>query len=151
METSQIKLYQNYSDNVVEFESLDDFNNYYKINKADIDNLSTNALNRKYKVKNHRIGRKKGQIYLFPLKENDVQTTSSNEDNLIINEKLNSLNNRLKNIEENFLEFIEAFYDFLNEQSKPKPQQQPKQQLPKQPIQQPMYSMPESRFSTFGI
>ena len=115
METSQIKLFQNYSDNVIEFENLDDFNNYYKINKADIDKLSTNALNRKFRVKNHRIGRKKGVIYLFPVKTNNVETTQTSTDGLSIDEKLNRLNNRLKNIETILTSLMEALFSDQNE------------------------------------
>ena len=99
MESTNVKLHQNYSDNPTEFESIDDFNNYYKINKADIDKLSTHAINLKYKVKNHRFGRKKGQLILFPSKLDGTQQQNTNSDELSIHEKLNRLNERFKKIE----------------------------------------------------
>lgn len=160
MDNTKVKVFTNLCDDVIEFETVEDFDNYYRKNKELVDNLSTRGLNQKFKIKGHHIGRLKNVITLYPLKqskvkENDVQTTSSNEENLIINEKLNSLNNRLKNIEENFLEFIDAFYDFLNDckpqQPIQRPVQQQKSQQPMQRSMQPVHSMSQTGFSTFGL
>ena len=60
MENIDVKVFKNLCDDIIEFETIDEFNNYYKINKAEIDKLSTRGINQKYKVKNHRIGREKG-------------------------------------------------------------------------------------------
>ena len=139
MESSQIKLIQNFSDNVIEFENLDDFNNYYKINKADIDALSTNALNRKFKIKNHRICRKLGKIYLAPLKTPNVEQLQIGSDVLTIDEKLNRLNVRLKNIEEKINCLFEIFSELKNDGINPSNESRT----------QPLYGQP--RFTTFGV
>ena len=115
MESSNVKLHQNYSDNPTEFESIDDFNNYYKINKADIDKLSTHAINLKYKVKNHRFGRKKGELILFPSKHDAIQQQNTSSNGLTIDEKLNRLNDRMKKIETLLSSLLEALFNDENE------------------------------------
>ena len=115
MESINVKLHQNYSDNPTEFESIDDFNNYYKINKADIDKLSTHAINLKYKVKNHRFGRKKGQLILFPAKHDVSHQQPIGSDGLTSDEKLNRLNNRMKNIESLLSSLLDALFNNENE------------------------------------
>ena len=128
MESTNIKLHKNYSDNPTEFESIDDFNNFYKINKADIDKLSTHAINLKYKVKNHRFGRKKGQLILFPLKQVDQPIQHLDSTGLTIDEKLNRLNERLKKIESLMSSLLEAIFSEQNE-STSQPQYQTRNQV----------------------
>ena len=123
MESTNVKLHQNYSDNPTEFESIDDFNNYYKINKADIDKLSTHAINLKYKVKNHRFGRKKGQLILFPSKLDGTQQQNTNSDELSIHEKLNRLNERFKKIESLLTSLLDALFNEQNEPNSQAPSQ----------------------------
>ena len=115
MESINVKLHQNYSDNPTEFESIDDFNNYYKINKADIDKLSTHAINLKYKVKNHRFGRKKGQLILYPSKHDASHQQPIGSDGLTSDEKLNRLNNRMKNIESLLTTLLDTIFNDQNE------------------------------------
>ena len=101
----------------------------------------SDSKNQKYKIQGHRIGRQKGEIMLFPLKQSEAIP----DDNIdIIDQKLNNLNSRLKNIENILTGFIEAFSN-KNDEPKQQRQQQPMQQPPRQ------QHIPATRFNTFGI
>ena len=142
MENIDVKVFKNLCDDIIEFETIDEFNNYYKINKAEIDKLSTRGINQKYKVKNHRIGREKGAITLFPLKQSSniqhaPQPASDvvDENGISTHEKLNRLNSRLKNIENILNQLLEAIFENQNDT--------------RQPI--PTHSQQPSRFATYGM
>lgn len=157
MDSTKVKVFANLCDDIIEFESVEDFDNYYRKNKEFIDQLSTRGLNQKFKIKNHHIGRLKNQITLYPLKQTKIANNTvppsldiADESGITLHEKLNSINNRLKNLEENFSEFINDFYDFLNEQSKQtKQQSMPTMSTPMQ--QQQINRTIPSGFSTFGL
>ena len=143
MENIDVKVFKNLCDDIIEFETIDEFNNYYKINKAEIDKLSTRGINQKYKVKNHRIGREKGAITLFPLKQSsNIQHTPQpasdvvDENGISTHEKLNRLNSRLKNIENILNQLLEAIFENQNDTRQ-------------QSI--PMHSQQSSRFATYGM
>ena len=143
MENIDVKVFKNLCDDIIEFETIDEFNNYYKINKAEIDKLSTRGINQKYKVKNHRIGREKGAITLFPLKQSSniqhaPQPASDvvDENGISTHEKLNRLNSRLKNIENILNQLLEAIFENQNDTRQ-------------QSI--PMHSQQSSRFATYGM
>ena len=143
MENIDVKVFKNLCDDIIEFETVDEFNNYYKINKAEIDKLSTRGINQKYKVKNHRIGREKGAITLFPLKQSsNIQHTPQpasdvvDENGISTHEKLNRLNSRLKNIENILNQLLEAIFENQNDTRQ-------------QSI--PMQSLQSSRFATYGM
>ena len=122
MENSSVKVFKNLCDDVIVFDTVDDFNNYYKLNKAEIDKLSTRGINQKYKVKNHRIGREKGLITLYPKKESNIiqqpQAPSLDvvdENGLTLHEKLNRLNNKLKNIENILNHLLNGIFEDQND------------------------------------
>ena len=75
MSSNDVTVFANLCDNVIELDTVDDFNNYYKLNKAEIDKISTRGLNQKYKIAGHKIGRLKGQIMLYPLKKSETQNS----------------------------------------------------------------------------
>ena len=97
-----IKVFQNLYDNVINFESKEEFMNYYKKHQNEIDSMKTRGINVRYKIPGYRIGRQKNQILLFPTKKEDDENDDKNENqnSLEIHEKINVLNRRLKKIEE---------------------------------------------------
>ena len=122
MENSSDKVFKNLCDDVIVFDTVDDFNNYYKLNKAEIDKLSTRGINQKYKVKSHRIGREKGNITLYPKKESsNIQQPQApsldvvDENGLTLHEKLNRLNNKLKNIENILNHLLNGIFEDQND------------------------------------
>lgn len=112
-----IEVFENIGDNVIEFETKEEFDRYYKKNKEFIDNMKTRGLNRKFIIHGFRIGRKKGNIILYPTEiknkdqsKSDEETVTNSEINLDelyqiqedIYKKLDNLNQRLIRIEQFF-------------------------------------------------
>ena len=116
--TDSIKVFENIGDNVVKFETKEDFMRYYNKNQESIDAMSTRGLNRKFKIDGFKIGRLKGKIILYHLKENEykaeqTETKSDELDSktkLTINEKLDFMNRRLKKMEE-MLEIVIQYFE----------------------------------------
>ena len=122
MDNTKVKVFTNLCDDVIEFETVEDFDNYYRKNKEMVDNLSTRGLNQKFKIKGHHIGRLKNQITLYPLKESkiksdNVQTSLDHADKngITIHEKLNRLNERMKKIESLLTTLLDAIFNEQNE------------------------------------
>lgn len=67
MSTETVEVFENIGDNIIEFETKEEFDRYYKKNKEFIDNMKTRGLNRKFIIKGFKIGRKKGNILLYPI------------------------------------------------------------------------------------
>ena len=65
--SSEVKVFSNISDDPVSFETVQDFNRYYERNKEFVDSFSTRGLNKKFIITGYRIGRKKGEIILYPV------------------------------------------------------------------------------------
>ena len=58
--SEQIRIYgKDITFNVKNFDSLDEFNQYYNLHKSEIDELSTNCLNKIYHIKDYKITRRK--------------------------------------------------------------------------------------------
>ena len=108
--SESIKVFQNLYDNVINFESKEEFMNFYKKHQNEIDSMKTRGLNVKYKIPGYRIGRQKNQILLFPTKKEDEnEDKNENQNSLEIHEKINVLNRRLKKIEEMLTFLCESF------------------------------------------
>lgn len=110
---NSIKVFQNIGDNIICFDTKEDFMKHYNKNKETIDGMSTRGLNVKYKIEGFKIGRSKGEIILYPLKESKSKSDSESDLNmqqtqtqpevknkLSIEEKLDYINRRIKKIEE---------------------------------------------------
>ena len=96
-----MSIYKKQSEDSKTFESAEEFLKYYENNKKDIDALHTRSLNLKFKINGHTIGRKQGEIILYPKKSE--QTESPQENDVIIEQlkqAILSLNERLKKLEE---------------------------------------------------
>lgn len=64
---------------IVEFETKQDFNDYYKEHQQEIDELKTKELNNKFKVVGHKIIRNKGKIAFRKIKPQDEQIKNSSD------------------------------------------------------------------------
>lgn len=101
--SSEVKVFSNISDDPVSFETVQDFNRYYERNKEFVDSFSTRGLNKKFIITGYRIGRKKGEIILYPVqnvRERSPEENPSSTDLGMIEEKIDSMNERLKKIEQ---------------------------------------------------
>ena len=67
--TEQIRIYgKDLTITMKNFDSLDEFNQYYSLHKDEIDNMTTKRLNKLYHIKDYKITRRK-------LKDNDESKT----------------------------------------------------------------------------
>ena len=97
-----------------QFETLDEFNQFYKLHKEEIDEMTTNKLNRLYHIKDYKITRRKiGNNEDSGASTKGVKTLcfqqikpTSKENNDDLNERIeeletsiSDLNNKMKNIE----------------------------------------------------
>lgn len=119
--TDGVKVYNKLSDNLVEFDSKEEFNKYYQTHRDEIDNMATRGLNLKYRVNGYKIGRKGGKIVLYPIKnQNYTDIAVSREipqdireeplpkkSGMSIDDKLNNLNQRMKQVENAINEIFE--------------------------------------------
>ena len=104
--TEQITTCENLSDNVVEFETREEFTEYYEKNKEEIDKMATRGLNIKYKIPGYKIGRKKNIITFIPVKQEVEKETNDLQE-----EKLDVLITKVNRIEKN----LKLLFDKLNE------------------------------------
>lgn len=103
MSTETVEVFENIGDNIIEFETKEEFDRYYKKNKEFIDNMKTRGLNRKFIIKGFKIGRKKGNILLYPIDKKInacKQEINTNDDKIIANSENESINlNELEEIQ----------------------------------------------------
>ena len=114
--SDSIKVFNNLSDENLHFESKEEFDRYYKKNKETIDKMSTRALNRKISIDGYKLGRLKKELTLFPsngalgkrlgaISDAELNQTSENsieQDNSMIEIKLDNISERLKKLEQMF-------------------------------------------------
>ena len=114
--SDSIKVFNNLSDEHLHFESKEEFDRYYKKNKETIDKMSTRALNRKISIDGYKLGRLKKELTLFPsngalgkrlgaISDAELNQTSENsieQDNSMIEIKLDNISERLKKLEQMF-------------------------------------------------
>ena len=137
--TSDVKVFSNLYDEVMTFESKEEFNRYYAKNKESIDKMATRGLNVKFKINGYKIGRSKGELILYPVKDSheniEIPQETTDETGLTVHQKLNNLNKKLKNIENILNQLLEAIFENQNDT--------------RQPI--PTHSQQSSRFATYGM
>ena len=116
---SELKVFHNLYDDVLHFETKEEFNRYYAKNKEAIDKMATRGLNVKFKINGFKIGRSKGDIILYPTKETkqtpETNINQADETGITLHEKLNRLNERLKKIESLMSSLLEAIFNEQNE------------------------------------
>ena len=86
------------SDDVKEFQNKEDFINYYETHKNEIDKQSTCILNKKFKIDGFHLGREKGQLKLIPLNLYRPSEYQVNQENNLINIKIDALNAKIDNL-----------------------------------------------------
>jgi virulence-associated protein VagC len=92
--SESITVFENLSDQVINFESKEQFMRHYDKNKEAIDSMATRGLNTKFKIDGFKIGRKNKQLILYPIKQSIQEQRSEvfTEDN---SEEFNNLNIKL--------------------------------------------------------
>ena len=92
-----MSVYKKKSDDVKYFDNEKEFLKYYEKNKESIDEETTRSLNLKFKINGHRIGRKSGNIILYPLNcKTDTTSSQSEPQSDVENEVVSEIEN-LKN------------------------------------------------------
>ena len=121
---TEIKIYgKNSAINVKNFDSLDEFQQYYNLHKSEIDELSTVKLNRMYHIKDYKITRRKlddndesGKTLCFQ-QAKTAKANASTCDDLRITELENSiseLNNKMKAIELENSKIKQQLFEIIN-------------------------------------
>ena len=103
-----VEVLKRITEDVKEFDNKEDFIKYYELNKANLKDVSTCMLNKKFKIKGYHLGRQQGELKLIPL---DLYRPSAykvnNEDNQInlkidvLNDKIDVINNRVNDVNKN--------------------------------------------------
>lgn len=70
--TKNIKVFDRLSDNAIDFETKEEFTKYYNTHREEIDEQPTRGLNLKYHIKGYKIGRKGGNVVLYPVRTENV-------------------------------------------------------------------------------
>lgn len=104
-DSTTIKVHSNLCDNMIFFDTVEDFEKYYNKHKDEVDAMATRGLNQKFKIKDFKIGRRKGVIMVYPIKtyyddEEEFDPIPPLEalvdgDGISIDSKLNSLNEQV--------------------------------------------------------
>ena len=108
-----MSIYKKQSEDSKTFETPEEFLKYYENNKKDIDETHTRSLNLKYKINNHRIGRKLGKIILYPIQKGK----NDEEDDFELKQQFENLEekyNKLKTVVLQLIEEIETLKNFHN-------------------------------------
>ena len=90
------------------FSSPDEFNIWYTKNKDDVDALTTNKLNKLYKINGYRITKIKGVLMLKKWQTIEDSTQSANSP--LLPEDLQELQDEIKNIKST----VNKIIDYLN-------------------------------------
>ena len=90
--------------NIKNFDTLEEFQNYYNLHKSEIDKLSTNKINRMFKIKDYKITRRtigdaeEKTLCFRQLFKSEIEN-NEHEDNDEIENTLTELNERIKQLE----------------------------------------------------
>ena len=123
--SSEIKIYgKNSAINVKNFDSLDEFQQYYNLHKIDIDELSTVKLNRLYHINGYKITRRKiennedktlcfRQLYKTELEKS---TNENNNDERFeeIENSITELKNKIKAFEAENMKIKKQLLEIIN-------------------------------------
>ena len=86
------------SDDVREFNSKEDFINYYDNHRTELDQLSTCMLNKKFKIEGYHLSRSNKQLKLIPLNLYRPSEYQVNQENNMISMKIDVLNQKIDNL-----------------------------------------------------
>lgn len=85
---------------IKEFNTPEEFNMWYKMNKKEMDELTTHKLNKLYHINGYRITKRKGELMLKIYDENKKNENSSNEENLQNDDRITEIENNIEQINE---------------------------------------------------
>lgn len=85
---------------IKEFNTPEEFNMWYKMNKKEMDELTTHKLNKLYHINGYRITKRKGELMLKIYDENKKIENSSNEENLQNDDRITEIENNIEQINE---------------------------------------------------
>ena len=101
-EMKKIKVNQPFNDDVITFESLDDFNVYYNENEDEFNNVSTQKLNKKFKITGYTLSRRTNKDGIKEIVLNKSYYKSGmNKD---VEDLFNKVNEKLNSVEEDLLD-----------------------------------------------
>ena len=98
-----IEVIEPYNPQIVEFESVDDFNIYYSTHKDEFNNMTTQKLNTKYKIPGYRLTKKENNLKLikdyYKRKNENIKmdTTGANDIKALLN-RITLLEKQVENI-----------------------------------------------------
>ena len=98
-----IEVIEPYNPQIVEFESVDDFNIYYSTHKEEFNNMTTQKLNTKYKIPGYRLTKKENNLKLIKdyykrKNENIKMDTSGANDIKALQDRITLLEKQVENI-----------------------------------------------------
>ena len=103
-----LKIIEPIRDYLKVFSSPDEFNIWYTKNKDEVDALTTNKLNKLYKINGYRITKIKGVLMLK--KWQTTQDTTQSANSPLLPEDLQELQDEIKNIKST----VNKIIDYLN-------------------------------------
>ena len=103
-----LKIIEPIRDFVKVFSSPDEFNIWYTKNKEEVDALTTNKLNKLYKINGYRITKIKGVLMLK--KWQTIEDTTQSANSPLLPEDLQELQDEIKNIKST----VNKIIDYLN-------------------------------------
>ena len=98
-----IEVIEPYNPQIVEFESVDDFNIYYSTHKEEFNNMTTQKLNTKYKIPGYRLTKKENNLKLikdyYKRKDENIKTdTLGVNDYKVLLNRITLLEKQVENI-----------------------------------------------------
>ena len=98
-----IEVIEPYNPEIVEFESVDDFNIYYSTHKEEFNNMTTQKLNTKYKIPGYRLTKKENNLKLikdyYKRKDESIKTDTLGEnDYKVLLNRITLLEKQVENI-----------------------------------------------------
>lgn len=107
-----MSIYKKISDNSKQFETPEEFLKFYDKNKDSIDETNTKALNLKYKIIDHKIGRKNGKIIIYPL--SNISLKESNFSNPETDSDITSMKKEITKLRNDVNKLIEAYQEIIS-------------------------------------
>ena len=106
--------------NVKNFDTLEEFQNYYNLHKNEIDKLSTIKLNRMFKIKDYKITRRtidnaeQKTLCFRQFLKSELETNAENEREHEIENTLTELNDRIKQLELDNTKIKQQLIEIIN-------------------------------------
>ena len=120
---NNIKIISKYSV-IKEFNTPEEFDKYYLKHKEEINNKTSNQLNKEYKIKDYKItkrnikiidNKKVGDIYLKPIiKNNNLINSAFDAAVAGINNEIQEMKNKINLLTESYNEILNILKNYLN-------------------------------------